>query len=462
MFTRLLYIGLFFLSIAPVWAAPSSTTNLPPTKSSSLVAIEHWTTTKGIKVFFVRTPDLPMLDIQVVFKAGSGRDDNKPGLAQFTNALLDEGTTKLSADQIAQQLDNVGAVYSSEVTQDMAAVGLRSLTEDKYLNTALQTFKQILTEPSFQSEAFNRVEKQILIALQDQLQQPAIIARKAFYKLLYDNQPYNHLVLGSAESIQQISLQDIKQFYKQYYVGKNAILAMVGDISTDKAKEIAENLTESLPEGEMVKPLPLAPSTSQTQQEFIHFPAQQTSILLGQVGITPEDPDYFALHLGNYVLGGGVFIARLFTQVREQKGLAYQVISGFHPLQARGPFAIFLQTRNEKAKDAIQLAKKMLVEFVQTGPKEAEINLSKKNITGGFALELASNSNILAHLIYIGFYGLPLDYLDTYRQKINAVTSDQIIAAFKHHIHPDSLVTVTVGQSVANADSNVVAKTQDH
>jgi zinc protease len=167
---------------------------------------------------------------------------------------------------------------------------------------------------------------------------------------------------------------------------------------------------------------------------------------MGQVGITPTDPDYFPLLVGNYTLGGGGMVSRLFHEVREQKGLVYGIHSGFSPLLARGTFALKLQTRNEEAKNAIAITRDVVEKFIQEGPTENELSAAQKNIIGGFPLDLASNSSILGQLGRIGFYQLPLDYLDTYRDKVAAVTQAQIRAAFQKHVQIDQFVTVQVGQ----------------
>lgn len=410
-----------------------------------ILNIQHWRTSQGTPVYFVHTPELPMIDIRVVFNAGSSRDGGKLGVSDLTSGLLDEGTSRFSADEIAEKFDNLGAVYHAGIRQDSAYMSLRSLTDPNFLTPALDLFQQLLSEPAFSAESFERVRKQILTCLEEDLQQPATLAQDAFYAVLYAAHPYGHPLSGDIASVNALTREDVINFYQRYYSARNALVALVGNVQVERAREIAEQLMRRLPSGEAAPKLNLAQSASSISQA-IDFPSQQTTIYLGQVGITPQEPDYFPLLVGNYTLGGGGMVSRLFREVREQKGLVYGIYSAFMPLFARGPFSLKLQTRNEEAKNAIDLTRTILQHFVQEGPTTAELIAAQKNLIGGFSLDLAGNANILAQLVRIGFYQLPLDYLDTYCSQIAAVTQQQICEAFRRHIQPDTLVQVTVGR----------------
>ncbi len=410
----------------------------------SVLNIQHWHTTQSVPVYFVHTPELPMIDIRLVFQAGASRSRNAPGLANLTSALLDEGTRQLSADDIAQRFDKVGAIYRGGLSYDSVSVSLRSLTHDNFLSPALETFAHILNDPVFPLEAFERIKKQALTSLEEDLQYPSYVAKNTFYEALYPNHAYGQPISGHIDSVKQLTRDDVERFHALYYTAQNAVIAIVGNATLAKAQEISEKLAEQLLQGKKAQPLEFAdeaPAATHT----VHFPSQQTTIFLGQVGISVKDADYFPLIVGNYTLGGGGMVSRLFHQVREQKGLAYSVQSSFMPLLARGPFLVKLQTRNQEAKNAIELVNSILHDFIQQGPTEQELHAAKKNLMGGFALELASNANIIGELTRIGFYEFPLDYLDTYRDNIAAVTTERICAAFQKYIQPNKLVQIAVG-----------------
>jgi len=421
------------------------TTALAATKP--VLPVQHWQTKNGAQVYFVAAPELPIIDIQVVFDAGSARDAKQAGLAQATNAMLNEGAGKLSADQIAAQFDNVGAQYDVSVNQDMASIHLRSLVDAKFLNPALQTFTTVITAPNFPSDAWKRVQKQTLIGIQAEQQAPMKVASNNFFKTLYANQPYAHPVLGEADTVEKLMITDLQRFYKQYYVAKNAIVAIVGAIDRQKAEQLAEQLIAQLPARDTVKPLPMAAPTDKAQAITVNFPGAQTAIMIGQVGINRISADYFPLYVGNYTLGGGVLVSRLFEEVRNKRGLTYGVSSRLVPLYARGPFYIGLQTRSEQVSQAISVTQQTLKRFVQMGPTDQELQAAKKHITAEFLLNFGNNTDVLNRLITIAFYHLPLDYYDTYRQKVTAVTTQQVKEAFQRTIQLDKMLIVTVGKS---------------
>ncbi len=424
-----------------------------PVTTKPVLAITHWQTASGIPVYFVQASQLPMLDLQVIFTAGSGQDGKNGGLAQLTNNLLNEGAGAFSAEQIAQQFDRVGAIFSASINRDLATVGLRSLTDPNFLNPALTTFTRVLTSPSFSDTSFNLVKKQILIQLEQDRQDPSTIAKKAFMKALYGNHPYSHALSGDTASINAINLTDVKQFYQQFYVQKNALIAMVGDLTPAQAHTIAEQVTKALPMGNAAAPLSPAAAATKALTQHIEFPSQQTSILVGQVSIAPQDPDLFPLMVGNYTLGGAPLVSILFNQVREARGLAYQAVSQFAPLAANGPFLMLLQTRNEQATNALNLSQQLLRNFVSQGPTAEQLSAAKQNLIGSFPLSFTSNQDILNQLAFLAFYHLPLDYFDTYRQKLNNVTAEQVQKAFAKHIDLNALTTITVGKTSAASNA---------
>jgi len=406
--------------------------------------IQHWTTDNGARVYFVPAPGLPMVDIQLTFDAGSARDGDKKGVAHLMNSLLDEGAGELNADQIAEHFENLGAEIGNGSYRDMAIMSLRSLTDPQLLTPALEVFALMVGEPTFPEESFERNKKQTLIAIQSQLQSPQSIIDKAFMKAVYGEHPYSTPSLGFEESVTALTRDDMFRHYQQYYVAKNAVIAMVGDLDRNAAEEIASQLTKGLAAGSAA-PRVVSPAVIEGQVINIEHPSTQTHIMIGQPGVTRDDPDLFPLYVGNHILGGSGLTSRISHEIREKRGLAYSSYSFFSPMREAGPYLMGLQTRNDQAGRAIDVMFDTLREFIDNGVTARELEAAKRNITGGFPLRIASNSKILGFLGNIGFYNLPLDYLDTYNDRIEAVTIEQIKDAFKRRVHPDRMVTVTVG-----------------
>lgn len=416
-------------------------------KPQKIVDIQHWDTPKGAKVFFVELHQLPIVDTQVVFTAGSSYDMGKPGIASMVNTLLDNGTKDKNADQIAETFDDVGSNYSAYAGRDASVVSFRSLSGEKYLDPTLNVFVDILTRANFPQKAFSRVQKQVLTQLKYQQQQPNMIANNAFYSAIYGSQPYGHQIIGTVDSVKKLTQRDLQNFYNQYYVAKNASIIIVGDVSRAQAERMAEKITSKMPQGRVAVPLGPMKSLLASKMEKINFPSSQTHVLIGQLGITSKSPDYFPSLVGNHVLGGGALTSRLMRIIREKHGYAYQAASAFIPMKSQGPFLIKLQTRNAEAKNATDLALKTLDDFVQQGPNAQELSLAKKNIIQSFPFKISSNSSILANVAHIAAYQLPLDYLDTYRQNVQAVAAKDVKRVFQSIIDKDHLVTITVGNA---------------
>ncbi len=431
MYAKLGFLIVLLFSSSAAWALPK---------------IEHWALANGVRVYFVESHELPMVSISAVFDAGSARDTRgKEGLAQLTNGMLAEGAGELNANEIAARLENLGAEYGASSDRDMAMVSLESLSDKEFLEPALDVFVKLLLAPSFPEDSLARERRRALIALQRIQQSPGDLAGKTFSELLYDGHPYGIFPLGTEAGLNTITRKDLVEYHRRYYVGANAVLAMVGDVSVTQAKRIAERLFGKLPAGEAAAPLPKVADLPRPVKRQLSYPSSQSHILLGEPGITRTDPDYFALFVGNYTLGGGGLVSRLSDEIREKQGLSYNVYSYFSPLKERGPFTMGLQTKNAQRDQALNLMRKTLAEFVASGPTEEELQAAKKNLTGGFPLRIDSNGKILDYLALIGFYRLPLNYLDEFIPHIEAVTAAQIRDAFKRRIDPERMVTVIVG-----------------
>lgn len=414
--------------------------------------IQHWQTDNGAKVYFVNAPELPMIDIKVVFNAGSARDGVLPGTARMTNAMLDEGAADLDADEIATKFASVGANYAASSERDMAVLSLRSLTEDKAFTQAMDVFATVLSSPTFPQQSFQRIQQQLLTGLQAEKQSPSALASRAFYAGLYGEHPYSEMPAGQAESVAKLTIADLKRFYQQYYVSQNAVVVIVGAVDKNKARDIADKLMSGLQQGKAAPTVADVMPLMKSEQVQISYPSSQTTILMGQTGISRDDPDYFPLYVGNHILGGSGLVSQLSDEIREKRGLTYGVYSYFRPMQKQGPYLFGLQTRNDQTQEALSVLKQTLNKFIANGPTEDELTAAKRNITGGFALRVDSNNKIADYLSMIGFYNLPLDYLDNFNNKVDAVTVADIKEAFKRRIDADKMLTVLVGGETAQSE----------
>lgn len=407
-------------------------------------AIQHWQSASGAKVLFVEDHDIPMLDVAVSIPAGSSFDTaEKSGVAGMTQHLLDLGTAQASEDDISRGMADIGAQLGGSFDQDRASVSLRTLSSER--DQALNLMAGVLQQPIFPEAILAREKARVVAALKEAETQPASIADKAFQKAVFGAHPYALQALGEVDSVEKITAQDLRDFYRAHYSASRAVVAIMGDVTRAQAEAIAQQLTAALPVSAAPVELPAVTMQIAASEQRIPHPASQSHILIGAPGMSRSDPDYFPLYVGNYILGGGGFVSRLMNEVREKRGLAYSVYSYFMPLKQPGALQIGLQTKKEQADEALKLVRGTLAEFIARGPTEKELRAAKQNIIGGFPLRIDSNRKILDYLGSIGFYGLPITYLDDFTGKIERVTVAQIHHALTRHIHPAQMATVIVG-----------------
>lgn len=421
---------------------------LLPLAAAATPKIENWTLANDARVYFVETHELPILQMNVVFDAGSARDTPATsGRAMLTSSMLNEGAGKLDVTQIAEAFENIGAEFGADSGRDMASVSLRTLADRERRDAALTMLATILQAPTFPQDSLERERRRALVGLQGIKQSPNALADKRLMELLYGAHPYALYPGGSEAGLKALTRADLVNFHREFYVGANAVVALVGDISRAEANAIAQRVVGKLPKGAAPPPLPPVPAPASAPTEHIKYPSAQSHVLIGAPGEARDDPDYFPLFVGNFVFGGSGLVSRLSTEIRERKGLSYSVYSYFNPLKQRGPFVMGLQTKNAQREQALKLLRETLADFIAKGPTEQELAAAKKNLTGGFPLRIDSNNKIANYLAVIGFYRLPLTYLDEFIGRVEAVTAEQIRAAFARHLDPARMATVTAGGS---------------
>ncbi|MFA7270847.1 MAG: pitrilysin family protein, partial [Sterolibacterium sp.] len=403
----------------------------------------------GARVYYVASPTLPMLDVQVDFSAGSAYGPaEKAGLAGLTVGLLDAGAQvgeiTWDEERIAARLADIGARLSNSNDYDRASLSLRTLSSKPEREAAIELMRAVLVSPCFPDDVLAREKARHIAAIQEAETQPESIAGKRFARAIYPNHPYG--VNASVDSVGRIVRDDLLSFWRNHFGARGAVVSIIGDVTRAEAEAIANRLTDALPQtapSSAATPLP-AVTLPQRQVVRLPHPATQSHIFIGMPAVMRSDPDYFPLLVGNYVLGGGGFVSRLMQEVREKRGYAYSVYSYFAPRKLEGPFEIGLQTKRTQSGDAIKLIETLLTEFLKDGPTAKELKAAKQNLIDGQALRLDSNAKILGQLSLIGFYGLPLNYLDEFPHRVGAVTAKQVKEAFARHVQPEHLVTVVV------------------
>ena len=423
--------------------------------STAAIPIQKWTLPNGATVFLVESPAIAMLDVQIDFDAGSRRDPvDKAGLASVTAGQAGKGVAArgglpaLDENAIGEAWADLGAQYGSGAGSDRLSFSLRTLTDPDLLAKAAALAARQIGEPAFADTVWQRDRQKAIAGLKEAYTRPGNVAGRAFSQAVYGSHPYGFE--PTETTLGRINVQDLQQFYAATVVACRARISMVGAVTRAQADGLAQQLLARLPQtGCATLPaLPLIPEVialTQAVQKNIPFDAAQAQVLMGQPGYKRDDPAFFPLLVGNYILGGGGFVSRLQNEVREKRGLTYGVSSNFAPGLHAGAFTVGLQTRPDQAAQALDVARTVVKDFITNGPTDSELKAAKDNLIGGFALLIDSNRKLLGNISNIAWNDLPLDYLDTWTSQVDKVTLQDIKTAFLAKLQPDKMVIVVLG-----------------
>ena len=416
------------------------------------IPITQWTQASGAQVFLVESPAIAMVDVQIDFDAGSRRDPAAlAGLANITaqstssGVQATKGQAALDEQALSQAWADLGATFAGSAGTDRMSFKFRSLTYPDVLSKAVALASRQLTQPSFPDAPWQRDRVKLIASVKEANTRPATIATRAFSQAVYGQHPYGFEM--KEETLKRISVQDMRTLHARLIRPCAARISIVGAVNREQADALVTQLLAPLPSsacpslptiGE-IEPLKKA------QVQRIAFPSAQAHVMLGQPGFKRNDPDFFALTVGNHILGGGGFTSRLTNEVREKRGLTYGVYSYFEPGLHAGAFTVGLQTRPDQADQALQLVQDVLQNFVSQGPTEEELKAAKDNLIGGFALRIDSNRKLLDNVANIAWNKLPLDYLDTWTQRVQQLTTADIQAVFARKLQPDTMAVVVLG-----------------
>ena len=411
--------------------------------ANAALNIQHWKSNNRARIYFIENHDLPIVDINVDFRAGSVMDaKEKSGLASLTNHMMVLGSGGINEEDLANQFIDLGAQLNSSFDQDKSGFSLRTLSEKKI--EAIDLLTLVLHKPNFDSKIIEREKKRYVASISQSETMPGAIASKAFMKALYGEHPYALPNSGEVETIKKISKKDLHDFYKSNYLSNELSIVIVGDISRKDAEDLGHKISLGFSENKMASATPLV-DYKKGQEIKISHPSKQAHLYYGAPIIKRGDPDFLTLYLGNYILGGGGFVSRLTQNIREDRGLAYSVYSYFMPFIQEGPFQIGLQTKKNQVGEAKELVKKTVSTFIKNGPTPKELRQAKDYMIGGFPLRLDSNKKILEYVSMMAFYKYPLDYLETFTDKINKITAEEIKSAFQRRVDMSKFSTVIVG-----------------
>ena len=450
-----------FSCLVPFFALADNPANEKELYSSSLAPkINSWETESGVKAMMFQVDSIPVIDIAIDIDAGSRWDPvGLEGLSSMTNSMIFKGLSKfknephMTEEEILQFIAKMAMVKSSSNGKDRTSLRFRFLSDDEIRKPITKFIAHTLSFPEFNEDILEREKNFTISRLEESLTKPQSLATRNLWKLMYPDHPYGRSI--SVDSVRSITKNGLKSFHQTFWIPKRMTISIVGDIDINDAKKLVNGITESIPNESITNdfehniefPLILpAVTKGGSSTKRISHPAGQSHIWIGLPILARHETDnIFPMLVANHILGGSGFGSRLTEEIREKRGLSYSVFSAFRLLKQEGPFFVALQTGKNNADVAIQVVSETLREFIKKGPTTFELENAKKGLIGGFALRLDSNFKLLENLSQIAFYDLPLDYLENWTLRVQAVTLADVKKVLIDKLDLNNLSLVVVG-----------------
>jgi len=418
----------------------------------------------GLVVLHSEKHSLPVVMVTLLVKASQlNEPQGKAGLANLTAKLLTEGTKNRKSIEISDEIEFIGASLDASAGSDYTTITLSVLKKD--INKGFDLFSDILLNPVFPQEEIDRKTELIKGFLRQREEEPSFLAGRAFKKEVFGEHPYGRLIEGSAETVDSIKREDLVEFHSGYFIPNNSIFSVVGDIASEELdilikrylgewKNVGGGKRSPTPLSRGDVPCPLAGegkdkgifSEKKKTKRIVKIDKDltQANIILGNLGISRDNPDYYAVSVMNYILGGGGFSSRLMQYLRDEMGLAYNVQSFFSVDKEEGSFQVGIQTKNETANTAIDEILKQIDRIKKERVSDQELSDAKSYLTGSFPRRLDTNRKIADFLANVEFYNLGLDYAEKYPVYINAVTKEDVLSVAQKYIDSENYILVVV------------------
>tara|TARA_B100000315_G_scaffold8981_1_gene8842 strand:- start:16706 stop:18139 length:1434 start_codon:yes stop_codon:yes gene_type:complete len=399
----------------------------------------------GMLIYTLEDHELPLFTINAVIKTGAIYEpEEKTGLASMTGSVLRSGGTKsMSWEEIDGKLEFIAGSVETNIGSDSGAASLSVMTKD--IDEGLKIFADVLMHPVFAQEKIDITKNQAVEAIRRENDNPGMVARREFRKLLYRDHPYGRK--STIESVSSITREDMIAFHKKYYHPNNVMLGITGDFNKKEIIEKIQMVFKDWKKKEVAFPeVPPVKKDLKRSVNYVYKDVKQSVIRLGHMGLDYRNPDHYAVMLMNYILGGGSFQSRMMQDIRNDRGLAYSVWSYFQlGMRDIGVFASGSGTKLQSTVTVISRIEDIIREMRESPVKDEELKNAKEYIINSFVFKFTSTARIVNRFLTFEYYGLPTDYLKTYLDNIRKVTKEDILRVAQKYLKPDQTVILVVG-----------------
>jgi len=407
--------------------------------------IETATLHNGMRVLLIEAHNVPMVAMQLSMPSGSRFDDvKKGGTAALLAAMLSDHTAQHNQKAWADHLDFEALHLGFGASRDTLNASLTVVKEA--LPKGLDALSEALLQPGWNQQRFQILQEDSIASAVKSQESPNVLAAQTTAALLYHETGYGHASGGDAKSLKNIQMQDVKRLYQAQVKPQGSVLAVSGDVSMSELLPMLNHAFSAWKGKPKVDALSIASTPSSSPQEkHVPLATSQALVQFSRVGIARSDKNFFPLFVMNHYLGGGGFGSKLMEEVREKRGLVYGVYSYFIPLAGQGPFVISLQTRASQASKAANVVRDVMQSMASGHIDKQRLQATKDNLIGGFAQRMDSNRERVGLMAMIGFYHMPLDYLQVWTKKVDSVTVADVVSMSKRYLQPRDWNMVQVG-----------------
>ena len=426
--------------------------NLTPQQSYTAPFVQELSTAHQVRTLFVASQSLPIVDIQLTFNAGSAQDGQIEaglyGLSNMAARLMTEGTDQYTAKQIATMFEKLGARFSVNAYRDMFVVRLKVLSDPEKLEPAVELMLHLLKHANFKPSGLNLILNNTSVGQRQVQENPNRLMNIQFYRTVYGQHPYAQPIVGTNGSIKKITPAHLIQFRNTFLVAQNMNIAITGDLKSEQASQIANQISQNITQGHAAAALPQAIDQKDFNISFIPFNSSQAHVMIGHLAIARNDPDRIALEVANQLFGGSGFNSILMKELRVKRGYSYGAYSALASTQARGLFSFSYSTQQDQLIESIQVAHQAMIDFIQQPIRVKDLEETKAGMLRSFPMSFSSNDSINAQLAAIGFYQLPSHYLSDYQKQLSQLNTRQVHAAVQKHLRADRLSIVIVAEKL--------------